>query len=87
MSTKRRKPITCCPHCGSTEGIVTMTSYIRVPYFIGFDGVEQENSEMYDNAERIDGGGTAYCQSCGKAVCRTSTLVKQWEDAEKGARR
>ena len=74
-----RKTITCCPHCGSAEGICTRTTYIRVPYFMGFDGSEQENGEMYDNAARTEGGGLAYCQSCGKIVCRVSTLIKQWE--------
>lgn len=79
-----KKPITCCPHCGSTEGVVFKTSYIRVPYYRGFDGKEQYNGEMYDSAERIDGGAVAYCQSCGKVICRTSTLKKQWDVAGVG---
>lgn len=75
----RRGPITCCPHCGSTMGIFTKMTYINVPYCVGFDGEEQYNGEMYDNAEKFKGGAMAYCQSCGKPVCRTSTLQKQWD--------
>ncbi|OUQ76387.1 hypothetical protein B5E43_11735 [Flavonifractor sp. An100] len=74
----RRKPITCCPHCGSKQGVFTKTTYVNVPYCIGFDGEEQYNGEMYDNAERHDGGMMAYCQSCGKPVCRLTTMQKQW---------
>lgn len=76
-----KKTITCCPHCGSTKGIYTKTTYIHVPYCLGFDGSEQENGEMYDNTERTTGGGIAYCQDCGKPICRTSTLQKQWKEA------
>lgn len=75
----RRKPITCCPHCGSAQGVFTKTTYVNVPYCIGFDGEEQYNGEMYDNAERHDGGKIVYCQSCGKPICRLSTLEKQWD--------
>ena len=76
-----KKPITCCPHCGSTLGIYTMTDYLRVPYNVGFDGGEQDNGEMYDNAT-LRGGLLAYCQSCGKLICRLSTLQRQWEEAD-----
>lgn len=79
--SNRRKPTTRCPHCGSTEGIFTKTNFIHVPYRIGFDGKEQYNGEMYDNSERIEEGMTAYCQSCGRAICRLSTLKRQWEEA------
>lgn len=45
-----KKKITRCPHCGSTEGIFTKTVYRNVIHNIGFDGEEQENYEMYDEA-------------------------------------
>ncbi len=76
------KIITCCPHCGSDEGVYTKTTYVNVPYCIGFDGETQPNGEMYDNAERVKGGTMAYCQHCGRPICRMSTLEKQWEAAE-----
>lgn len=71
-------PITCCPHCGSDDGIYTLTTYVDVPYMRGFDGEAQDNSEMYDNVRTIKGGKIAYCQNCYKAICRLSTLEKQW---------
>ena len=73
-----KKPITCCPHCGSTEGIYTKTTYVNVPYNLSFDGEAQDNGEMYDNTESFRGGETAYCQECRKAICRMSTLRRQW---------
>lgn len=78
-----KAPITRCPHCGSSEGIYTKTTLIRVPYLMGFDGKPQFNGEMYDNAENQAGGMTAYCQSCERVICRISTLVKQWEAGRK----
>lgn len=77
----RGKPITCCPHCGSTDGIFTKTTLVNVPYRLGFSGEEQYNGEMYDQAEETKGGRIAYCQSCGRAICRLNTLEKQWEEA------
>lgn len=73
-----KNPITCCPHCGSTEGLYTKTTYINVPHCFGFNNEAQNNVEMYDNAEDYRGGETAYCQDCHRAVCRMSTLRKQW---------
>lgn len=73
-----KKPIECCPHCGSTEGLFTKTTYVNVPWYFGFDGKPHNNVEMYDNAEETRGGNTAYCQSCGKVVCHYRTLEKQW---------
>lgn len=78
---KAKRPITCCPYCGSTKGVYTRTTLINVPYCIGFDGGKQYNGEMYDNAEGQKGGAIAYCQDCGKIVCRMSTLEKQWDAA------
>ena len=80
----KRKPITCCQHCGSKEGIFTKTTYHRVPWRCGFNKEEQDNGEMYDNTEMITGGEIAYCQVCGKAICRMSTLRKQWEGTNDG---
>lgn len=74
-----RKPITCCPHCGSDEGIYTKTTLVNVPYKMGFDGCAQYNEEMYDNAEKITSGRTVYCQSCQKPICRWDTMEKQWD--------
>lgn len=76
----KRKSITCCPHCGSDEGIFTKITLYRVPWRCGFGGEEQENGEMYDSAEDLRGGEMAYCQNCGKVICRMSTLRKQWEE-------
>lgn len=73
-----RSKIDRCPHCGSNEGIFTKTTLVNVPYYIGFDGSAEFNGEMYDNAEKTIGGETAYCQSCGKIVCRMKTIKKQW---------
>lgn len=73
-----KKPITCCPHCGSDEGVYTKTTLVNVPFLIGFMGEEHDNGEMYDNAELITGGGLVYCQSCNKVICRTSTIKSQW---------
>lgn len=74
----KHKKIEECPHCGCAEGIFTRSDYIGVPYCIGFGGEEQDNTLMYDNTESIRGGRIAYCQVCGKAICRMSTLKKQW---------
>lgn len=63
---KAKKPITCCPHCGSTEGIYTKCDYMGVRYNIGFGGEEQYNGEMFDGCESIEGGRIAYCQMCNK---------------------
>ena len=78
MSKNPINPITCCPHCGSTEGLYTKTTYINVPHRFGFNNEAQNNTEMYDNAEDTRGGETAYCQDCHRVVCRMSTLRKQW---------
>ena len=72
-----KKKITRCPHCGSTEGIFTKTVYRNVIHNIGFDGEEQENYEMYDEAT-IEQGKIAYCQEFGEPICRMSTLRAQW---------
>ena len=73
-----KKQIQRCPHCGSTEGLYTKTTYVNVPNCFGFNGEQRDNSEMYDNTESFRGGETAYCQTCNKVVCRMSTLRKQW---------
>ena len=75
-----RTPITCWPHCGRTEGIFTKTTLYRIPWRCGFNMEEQENGEMYDNAEGQSGGDMAYCQNCRKVICRMSTLRKQWKE-------
>lgn len=72
----KKGPITCCPHCGSTMGFYTLSNYMRVPYEIGFDGEQRDNSSMYENAD-IQGGNMAYCMNCGKAICRLSTIKKR----------
>lgn len=73
-----KEPIQSCPHCGSTEGLYTKTTYVNVPWYFGFNNEPQTNTEMYDNAEKLVGGETAYCQDCHKPVCRMNTLRKQW---------
>lgn len=75
-----KKAIECCPHCGGVSGFFTKTTYVDVPYNRGWDGEEQDNSEMYDNVTKFIGGKTAYCQDCGKVVCRVETLEKQWRE-------
>ena len=72
-----RKPIDRCPHCGSTEGIYTKSTYKNVIWGCEFDGKDQDNSNMYENVT-IEGGNLAYCQDCNKLICRLSTLQKQW---------
>lgn len=73
-----KKSITKCPHCGSTEGYYTKCNYFNVIWRGSFDGEELDNTDMYENV-RVTGGGLAYCQSCGKVICRTSTIQKQLE--------
>lgn len=73
-----KKAVVCCPHCGSTEGLYTKTTYVDVRYRFGFNNEQQDNTEMYDNVTEFRGGETAYCQDCHKAVCRMSKLRKQW---------
>lgn len=76
-----KKKITRCPHCGSEEGIFTKATLKCVRHFCGFNGEEQDNSEMYDDAVQI-GGEIAYCQECLKPICRMSTLRAQWGERE-----
>lgn len=71
------KKIECCPHCRSNEGLYIKQSYINIPYNFNFQGEAEDNSEMYDNAERYIDGNMVYCRSCGKPVCRLSTFEKQ----------
>ncbi len=72
-----KKKIECCPHCGSTDGLYTKTTYVSVLYRFGFNNEPHYNAEMFDDAE-VRGGETAYCQKCHRAVCRMNTLRKQW---------
>lgn len=74
------KAITSCPHCGSDEGIMTKTTLVNIPWMCGFNYEEQDNGEMYDNAQDSYGGKMCYCQSCGKAIARLSTFQKQWKE-------
>lgn len=82
-----RKPLSCCPHCGSTEGVFTKTTLIGVPWNLNFDGTPGYNAEAYDNAAAIRGGDTVYCQSCKKSICRLSTWKKMltWAAEEENA--
>ena len=68
--------MTECPKCGGTEGVYTLTNIIRVPYRRGFDGAEQDNGEMYDQAAKHEAGNIIYCQDCNKQICRLSTFEK-----------
>ena len=69
------KPIERCPHCGSDWGVYIKKDLINVPYKFKFDGSEDYNGEMYDNAEKIIDKENVYCQACDKVICRMSTLV------------
>lgn len=80
-----RKPITRCPHCGSDKGIFTKHTLANIRWGCGFGGEEQDNQEMYDEAQSVSGGRIAYCQNCKKAICRFSTLEKQWKEQENEA--
>lgn len=71
------RPIDRCPHCGSTEGIYTKSTFRKVFWYCGFDGEAQSNSDMYDMAI-VEGGNMAFCQKCDKPICRLSALQKQW---------
>lgn len=74
-----KKQITCCPYCGSTEGLYCKDTYVvDVSRRFGFNNEEQENSGMFDSMKEIRQGETAYCQKCHRAVCRMNTLRKQW---------
>ncbi|MGG3871643.1 hypothetical protein [Brevibacillus laterosporus] len=57
-----------CPHCGSDEGYYTkMQVSGSVRYFIGFDGSERENGNMYGSINH-QGGKVAYCANCNKRL-------------------
>ena len=75
---RMKKKIDRCPHCGGTDGIFRKMTLRNVRHFCGFNGEEQDNSEMYDDAVSL-GGEMAYCQECLKPICRISTLRAQWE--------
>ena len=75
-----KKPITCCPHCGSDEGLYTKCVYREVICLLDFNGKEQDNSEMYDNAD-VEAGRIIFCQHCHKSICRLSTFEKHWKEA------
>lgn len=66
-----------CPHCGSDWGVYLKMDLFNVPRNIGFDGKEQYNGEMYDNAERTVEKPTVYCQKCGKPICRWFTFCRR----------
>lgn len=73
------KKITCCPHCGSEEGVYTKIDYLRVRADYSFDGEPQSNlGDIADMAEERIEGKTAYCQNCDKPIAHTRTLKKQW---------
>lgn len=73
-----KKTVECCPHCGGRSGVFIKKTYVNVPFCFGFNNETQDNSEMYDNAEKYLDGNMVYCQDCSKAICRLSTLEKQW---------
>lgn len=79
---KKMKKITACPHCGSKEGFYTETDYIRVPYMLGYNGEEKDNSAMYENAitkRKRD----AYCIDCGKKIGTANRMMMQLKEAGK----
>jgi len=69
------KLIDKCPHCNGTEGVYMLNDYKHVPWKMGFDGSEQDNGDMYDQAY-VTGGKNIYCLECDKLICRTSTFDK-----------
>ena len=81
----RTRPITRCPHCGSTEGVIVKQSLINIPWRCGFMGEEQDNGDMYDSAEKSVEGKMVYCQNCWKPICRFTTIKKQWKGADRDA--
>lgn len=76
-NTGKTKKIVSCPHCGSTEGFYTRTNYIGVPYRMGFNGEEKDNSEMYDNALEYKEKRYAYCINCDEVICTAKRIHKQ----------
>lgn len=63
-----------CPHCNSNLGVYVKQTLVNIPYRMNFYGEIQDNTEMYDNAEKVIDGKMVYCQNCGKAICKLSTF-------------
>ena len=74
---KKESRIEKCPHCGSDWGAMTKMTLINVPKAYRFDGSEDYNGEMYDNAEKIIDKPTVYCQRCGKAICSWNVFCRR----------
>ena len=66
---KGSTPIKECPHCHSNMGVYTKSDLINVPHRYNFDGSDDYNGEMYDNAEKTIWKPTVYCQNCDKRIC------------------
>lgn len=59
----KTKKINSCPHCGSKRGFYVESDYLAVRFCIGFDGVEHDNSSMFDDA-KVRERRYAYCIEC-----------------------
>lgn len=73
MNTKK---INSCPHCGSKKGFYIESDYLAVRYCIGFDGVEQDNSEMFNNS-RVRERRYAYCINCEARLGNADRIYNQ----------
>ncbi|TPG86860.1 hypothetical protein EEL32_12165 [Brevibacillus laterosporus] len=63
-----KEPMKECPQCGSDEGYyMRMYASGSVKYYIGFDGSERNNGDMYEHLNH-KGGKVAYCSNCDKKL-------------------
>ncbi len=57
----------CCPFCGGQEFYEKRYARGSVWFFMGFDGKEADNSEMYSQLS-YEGSGRVYCAECDRVL-------------------
>ena len=64
--------LTNCPFCGWKEFFTKDYIYGPSTYYQRFDGLEADNTEMYE-CTTTEKGVRAYCGNCGKYLGNTAT--------------
>ena len=59
----RFSELKCCPYCGGEEFYEKRYARGPVWFFMGFDGREADNTEMYSQLS-YEGSGRVYCAEC-----------------------